>query len=496
MAIAGDVTGPAPDAATAEGELKPPFSVKFIYGFGQMIESGYLTVASFVFFYYTAVLGLSGGLVGLALAISMAVDAVFDPLIGSISDNVRSKFGRRLPLMVLGAPLMALSLGLLFAPPAALAPFLLFGWLTGSKLALRGFASMFNLPYFALGAEMADGYVERSSIVAFRTFAGIAAGLLINVLAYMVFFAGPGGLQRAEAYPAFGWTVAGLCFVSAAICCLGIWRYAARLPQPLTPPKSLVHSLIPEVIEIFRNPSFRVLFTSILLTSAAAGLTAALNSHAYVFVWKVAPETILFITLAYLFGIAVGVPITPLLLRRMEKRSAVVLGLGFVIVGWTVLPGLRAAGLYAPTGTDALGALMLNASWIGIGSGFFAIAYPSMMADAADDHEVRFGTRREGMYFAGLGFAGKAATGLGALIAGEALDWMNFPQDAGRQINAVLPEHMLAQLILAWGPAAAVIGIVSLVMLLPYGITRERHVVIAATLKAKRALDVSEGRSS
>ncbi len=163
MAIAEELAGgPIAPPDVREPGLKPSFGVKFIYGFGQMIESGYTTVAGFIFFYYTAVLGMSGSLVGLALAISMAVDAILDPFIGSLSDNVRSKFGRRLPLMALGAPLMALSLGLLFAPPAGLAPFLLFGWLTLSKLSLRGFASMFNLPYFALGAEMADGYVERS----------------------------------------------------------------------------------------------------------------------------------------------------------------------------------------------------------------------------------------------------------------------------------------------------------------------------------------------
>ena len=52
----------------------------------------------------------------------------------------------------------------------------------------------------------------------------------------------------------------------------------------------------------------------------------------------------------------------------------------------------------------------------GLFAGFMAIAYPSMMADAADEHEVRFGARREGLYFSGLGFASKAATGLGQLV--------------------------------------------------------------------------------
>ena len=483
-------------AGLVHGELKPPIPVKVFYGFGQAIESGYLFVSGLVFFYYTAVLGLSGSLVGLALAISMAVDAVFDPLIGSMSDNVRSKWGRRLPPMLIGAPLFALALWLLFSPPAGLAPFALFGWLTLFKLSIRGLASLFNLPYFALGAEMADGYVERSSVVAYRTIAGIIVGVALTILAYSVFFKGPGGLQSAERYPAFGLTVAGLLLASAAICCGGIWRYAVRLPQPTTIPRPLLRALAPEVAEIFRNSSFRTLFLSALVVYVAAGLNAALNTYAYVFVWKLEPGMIQSITFAYLIGIAMGVPATPALLRRMEKRSAVILGLTIVMSSWIVLPSLRASGLFTPAGAVALPWVAANVWWAGFGTGFLAIAYPSMMADAADEHEVLFGARREGLYFAGLGFANKAAGGLGALLGGVALDLLKFPKEAGRQVGVVLPESLQSHLMIAWGPAAAVLGVIATLMLLPYAITRARHDDITARLRIKRADDVAEGRSS
>ena len=69
-----------PPALVAHGDFKPPLGVKFAYAFGQMIESGYLVVAGFVFFYYTAVLGLSGSAVGVALGLSMCLDAIMDPV--------------------------------------------------------------------------------------------------------------------------------------------------------------------------------------------------------------------------------------------------------------------------------------------------------------------------------------------------------------------------------------------------------------------------------
>ena len=487
------------DGSTSTAPLAPPrlkIGLKFFYAFGQTVESGYLTVAPFIFFYYTAVLGLSGSMVGLALAISTVIDAVLDPLIGSWSDNIRSKFGRRLPMMLMGAPLMALTLGLLFAPPLALAPFVLFLWLTVMKMALRGFASVFNLPYFALGAEMADGYVERSSIVAWRTVAGIFVGVLITYLAYSVFFARTGGLQGQTNYPSFGWTMAAMCLVGGAICCLGVWRFAASLPQPTTPKKSVIRSLGPELVEIFRNTSFRTLFFSALVIYVGVGMNATLNNHAYVFAWRLQPATIQSITFAYLFGLLIGVPITPLLLRFMEKRSAVLLGLAMVIATWIVLPGLRATGVLAPTGAEALPWLATNIFIAGVGTGFLAIAYPSMMADAADEHEVKFGARREGLYFAGLGFAAKSAAGIGQLLAGVALDALRFPKEAGRHVGAILPEDLIRHLMILWGPLPAILAIVSAVMLLPYMISRTRHEGIAAELRTKRAADVSAGRSS
>src|SRR5271165_3586076 len=108
-------------AASGQAGLKPPTHVKFYYSLGQMAQSGVFdTAIGFAFFYYTAVLGLSGGLVGAALAISLAFDAVVDPVVGSWSDNISSRLGRRLPLMILAAPLMSLAVGLLFSPPRAL----------------------------------------------------------------------------------------------------------------------------------------------------------------------------------------------------------------------------------------------------------------------------------------------------------------------------------------------------------------------------------------
>ncbi|WP_293453037.1 MFS transporter [Phenylobacterium sp.] len=468
-------------------ELNPSVPVKLAYSFGQAIESGYLIVAGFVFFYYTAVLGLSGSAVGVALAISMCVDAVMDPLIGSISDNVRSKWGRRLPLMLLGAPATGLAVWMLFAPPAMLSPFLLFGWLVASKLLLRGFASVYNLPYAALGAEMASGYVERASVAAYRGVFGIVISLVITAVAMTGFFAGGAGLQNGAAYPAFGAAIGLLLFACAALAMVGVWRYAVRLPQPRTQPAPMFLGLFRELPEVFRNKSFRALFLTALLFWVAAGVNGALNNHAYVFVWKIPPERIQFISYSYFLSMFLGIPLARLLLARFEKNTIIIQGLILVLLAMTVLHSLRALGLFAPTGAEAQPWLMTSAGVAGIGIGLIIVALPAMMADAADEHELLFGHRREGLYFAGLGFAGKAAAGLGQMAAGFALDALHFPKTAGVGAAVEIPEHVQRLLILAWGPLAAFFGLLGLLALLPYGVTRARHAEIAAALKIKRA---------
>ena len=467
-----------------EGHLprRPGLAVKFLYGLGNMGESAFVAAVAFVFFYYTAVLGLSGSWVGTALFIGLCADAVVDPFFGSWSDNLRSRFGRRIPLMAFGGPLMAISTGLLFMPPPGLPDLALFAWLAGWAVVVRAGVSMFHVPYVALGAEMSADYHERSSVVAWRTVFGILATGIATGLAYSVFFKGEGGLQRPDGYPAFGWTIAAIILVATVISTLGSARYAAGLPSAPQADQPLLRRLPGEVAEIFRNRSFRILFFSAAVCYTAVGVNSAFNSHAYVFVWRLQPAMIQTATFSFLGGLFLGVPLTPLVARVLEKKTVAMIGMGLVAGAWILLGLPRIAGLVTVSGAAAVPYLAALVAMAGLGAGFCAIAFPSMMADAADEHRRLFGHRREGLYFAGLGFAFKAATGLGVLVSGFALDVIQFPKDAGRQVGLVLSEGLQKRVLFAWGPLGALMVIGSIAILAAYTITRRRHAEVRDAL--------------
>ncbi|MDB5470788.1 MAG: hypothetical protein JWR84_2348 [Caulobacter sp.] len=464
--------------------FKPPFHIKAAYGLGQAVQSGGFDVAlPLTFFYYTQVLGLSGVLTGIAVGLSLCADAIMDPLVGSISDNIKSKLGRRLPLMLLSIPLVALGFGLIFAPPKGLGEAWLFAWLLGASLVARGATSLFNVPFIALGAELSDGYLERSRIVVWRTVIGLLSAVGVIILAYSVFLTPPEGLFKLAAYPALGWSVSGLLVVCMVLCCAGVARYAMALPQPETTDRSMVSRLPGEVAEIFSNRSFRTLFFSCLLIMVAIGVNGTTGAHQNTYVWKIGTDKIQFLTFILLIGTLIGVPSAPMLARWFEKRSVVMIGVTMLNLVWLVAPLLWIFGLYRPSGQAAIAPLMVMMIVAGIGIGLVLVAFPAMMADAADEHELRFGHRREGLYFSGITFAAKAASGVGVLLAGIGLDIMGMPEKADPLV-AVDPDALI-RLVVVHGPLAAVISCVGVALIWPYAITRKVHDEISLKLRGR-----------
>jgi len=182
-----------------------------VYGSGMLVQDTLaLGLGTLLLFYLTVVCGLSGSAAGIALGFALVVDSFVDPLVGSISDNSRSRHGRRHPFMLAAAVPIAVGFGLLFSIPTGLTGLALFVYALTMLMVVRVGLSFFQVPYIALGAELSDDYSERSTIVASRVLFTVVAGVSSAFLAYGVFIKGHDGQLHRAAYAPFAWTCGGL----------------------------------------------------------------------------------------------------------------------------------------------------------------------------------------------------------------------------------------------------------------------------------------------
>jgi glycoside/pentoside/hexuronide:cation symporter, GPH family len=466
-----------------------PMLTKVTYGTGQFVDSISSTaINTFLLFYLNEVCGLSGVLAGASLGIALVVDAFVDPLMGSVSDNTNSAWGRRHPYMILSLVLIVLGLGLLFSIPRGLTTWPLFGYATLIALVLRVGLSGYVVPYIALGAELTDDYIDRSAIVAWRTFFSVFATLVPLVLGYVVFLAGAKIYDRA-AYIPFAWTCAVVMALFAALAAFGTLGSRGRLHKATPGVGHPLPRLLREVAEVFRNPSFRLLFSSVLIFFVAQGTASALNLHGSKFFWHLDTQQILFVAVMTLVGVMLGLPAVWLTGAKVEKRSMVIWSLVYIVITQAGLPVARIIGLLPPSPTVTVAALVTNAVIVGIAITFLTVGFQSMMADAADEHELLFGARREGVYFAGLSFSTKAASGLGGLISGLVLSLIGFPSDLAAKGGdaAHIPLATVNALGLAYGIVPGAMTFACIIFTLFYRIDRAAHARIQGALAERRA---------
>ncbi|MGQ7935773.1 MFS transporter [Paraburkholderia sp. D1E] len=475
--------------ATALRQTPLPLSSKIAYSAGSFVDAvtnNVLTV--FGLFYVTAVCGVSGGSAGVALSAGLVVDAVLDPLIGSISDGWRSRLGRRLPFMLLGLPLSMIAFVMIFSLPKGASATTLFVTLLLLSIVLRVSVSLFNLPFLALGAELTDDYAERSRVAAWRWGLGMIAGLATVLIGFGIFFRGPDGLSQKAAYPPFAMTCAAVAIAGALAAIWGTFVLRDRAHPIAVDRPGWLRALLAGLAEIFRNRSFRILFGSSVLFFVAQGVALSLGLHANTYFWRLSGDSIKIVMLAYFCGLLTGAPLIGMFSHRFDKKRMLLVSLGVLIVTQALPASLRLAGMLPFQGMTLATMLAANAAIGGFGLTAAAIAVSSMLADAADEHEYIFGSRREGLYFAGWAFAGKVATGGGALIAGLVLQFSGFPSGAAAKAGAqvALRPETVTLLGLCYGPGAALFSIAGVLILLLYRLDRPTHARILEKLIQQR----------
>ena len=484
------------DAASkpASGEVQRdrlvPFSSKLAFGIGQFAEGLMNTALSaFVLFYYNQVLGLPGALAGAALFIALMFDAITDPMAGSLSDNHKSRLGRRHPFMYASALPLGLAFTGLFLPPGGLGDWGLFAWLVVFAILTRAAMTLYHVPHLALGAEMTENFSERTRVVAYRQFfssAGTAAAWIVGLAWF--FSEAKGGRLAADNYPPYAITLAVLMVVTIWHSALGTQKEIPFLLDPApTPAMNPFRRVFFELREGFRNRSFAWLFGGVLVIYIMVGVNTVLDLYMFQYFWDLVSNEMLQLQMAYIFGMLIGAFLTVPLLRRTNKRFGVLIGT-IVWASCQVLPVvMRLADSLPANGTAELVWTLTAFKFVqGLIVQQALIAFGSMMADVADEHELATGTRQEGIFFGAIAFSGKATSGFGSFLGGIGLDIIDWPRGAQIQTSADVPAATIADLGILYGPVVAGLSVIAVWCFLHYSLTRARHAEILRALDAQR----------
>ena len=481
-------------AANAAPDLE--FSAKLSFGIGQIAE-GVKTCAfgTYLLFYYNQVLGLSGDLAGLAIFIALVFDAVTDPIAGSVSDRWRSPMGRRHPFMYASAIPLAISFALLFAPFVSIDTVGeggLFAWMAVFTVLTRASMTLYHVPHMALGAELSEDYDERTVLVAMRHFFGAVGFMATYVIGFGYFFLPtpeyPNGQLNADVYPTMAvW----LGVIMALTIFWTGWGTRKRVPY-MPKPKQLegservtVKDVLAETYQAMGNVSFRWVMFGFILVIAAWAMAGVVGIYVYTFFWELDNAQILFVLLMGPIGSMFGYPFSKIYYAWLDKRNAMIVA----AIYWGVvhsIPVLLFLGGLAPDGGTWGAAIFMGifSALGGLGVGQVVVGIGTVMADIADENELNTGLRQEGVFFGASAFANKCSAGLGNLIAGFVLEWIDWPVGEGVKTAADIPSETLIQLAVIAGPVIALLTIPGVLCFRGYRLNRQRVQEIQAELAA------------
>lgn len=403
-----------------------PILTKIAYGVGALGDSiKTFSFTTFLLFYYTTVLGLSGTLLGLAMSTGLVWDAVVDPLIGHTSDRLTFTFGRRHSFMLAGALFTTVGFVAVFNPPHGLSSGALFAWLMVSSLVVRSSNSMFIVPYYALGAELAPAYQEQTSLSGYRSGAVLVGTLGVTALAFLVFLPNS-AVDGVDAkfvrtnYQAMGLTFGMAIGVSGLVATFGTLRHRVRLPSARPTPVAS-DGLRTNLRTALRHPPFRVLIAAAGLSVMAMTINAALMLHFLTYHAKVPADQPLGLSFAgYYAGALAGVLVWVRVCKRFERQH--VYAIGVAVSALLISCGYWLIGEGRPLGLGNMPAVVTLTALVG----FFGIAgsvvAPALMVDVTARDERQTGRRRDGTFFGIYSFGQQLSSGIAVLVAGVLVD--------------------------------------------------------------------------
>tara|TARA_Y200000002_G_scaffold195442_1_gene161470 strand:- start:128 stop:1639 length:1512 start_codon:yes stop_codon:yes gene_type:complete len=469
---------------------KVPLKTKIIYALGEMPGSHMNgAIGGLLALYYNQVLGVSASTISIGMGLALLLDAFSDPIVGVYSDNFKSKLGRRHPLMYAAAVPLGIFMALLFAPPSGLDDGELIVWLFSFLILSRLTFTFFSVPWSAMTAELTDSYSERSVIVGWRQIVGHILGALYGSLVFGFIFSAsetfPQGQLNPENYALF----APLLGAMITMWCLVTTHFTRDQIQYFYQNTDVqafsLGYLFRSIRSALTNRNFALLLTASLINFGVLGVLGFFDMYVSTYFWGLTGEDIRWIVLFIPIGPAIAVLLVINFQAHFEKHHA----LGFALVGGMIMSMVgvtaRLSGLFPEYESPFfLPALTMIAAANAFFAVLTAIMFLSMIADLAEDQELKTGQRQEGVFAAGVAFSTKAVGSVGIIVGGFLLEFfIRFPAGQGQ---SEISEDVLFRLAITDAIVVNSLLLIPAYLIHKYTLTRSNFTAVQAALQERR----------
>ncbi|MCS6243865.1 MAG: MFS transporter [Opitutus sp.] len=477
------IAGEAPRAAastTTRPEDRVPLKAKIASGAAGAVDvwanniPNQLATPIFV-----TTLGLSPAIASLAMVIFRLYDAMIDTLMGWISDNTRSRWGRRKPYIFVGAILTGLAFPVMWQVGRDWSETALIYWLIGTGLLFYTCFAVWAMPYQSMMLELTPDYNERTSVSSYRTFFQKIAGLLVGWAWWLA--QQPLIARAADGGPD---TILGAQRVTLIAGALVI--VLGMLPVFTTTERSYKSAVNQPKVSLkdnfrwtFANRPFLITALFTLFFVCASSLSNAFGFYLRLYYVSAGNMELasklqgVESTIIVVLGI-LAIPAFNWLSQRIGKTWTLMTCMGLMLVGlvlrwWLFNPAY-------PWLSVVCGVLLAPAF-----TGIWQLI-PSINGDVVDYDELRTGERREGAFASIFSWIVKASFSIGMGFGGPLVVWSGFVVSHGStQIDGIFT-HM--RLLDAFLPATLVT--LAMAVLLRYPLSPGRMQEVRAELEARR----------
>ena len=476
------------DATHTHFETAPqdriPFHLKVVYGLGAFVNNTLADAIGRMMIVLNLGLGMNPALVGLLGALPRLTDAITDPLMGYISDNTRSKWGRRRPYMFVGAISVAIVFTLLWQLPAGKSENWYFVYFLAGSLIFFLAYTVYATPWVALGYELTPDYHERTRLMGVQNFFGNIAYMISPYFLAIMYL------------PVFGDVVTGAGYlamvIAVVVICLGILPaiFLRERFKEIAAAESggeVAGSAVWQVIKNFfigfgKTLSFKPFLKLCVATFLVFNgfiLIAAFQSYViiyYVFEGDQAAGSV-FVGhsgLVQAISALMVIALVTWMATKIGKRRAFYVSTGVSMVGYALK-----WFCYTPENPWLV---LIPAPLMAFGlAGLFTLM-PSMVADVVDADELITHERREGMYGSIFWWVVKLGQSAAILGGGLLLVWTGFDVELGgdQTAEAIRLMRLSDALIPCIASGIAIWAIAS------YTITEEKAHEVRMQLEARR----------